>query len=465
MQAYEFDGIKNIDGIQKFQYHPICNSERNGELAISANVSSFFEELTKKLSDIYGNGWRNNLEMIVLWSPEFSSEQKSSFKQILLNNGVENFDFYEPKALSNYLLQRSGKFNKSCSYAINLWANSSNVYIQLFHYTEDGQYKYLGNTVAEKAAEDPRILSLTKKMMAELSHIEDIDKEEPNIRDVASNFIKSGRSVSNVVVTLSSGYTKIFTLTNEYRDCSSNGADILNKSLSLLLSQNHLNEPECQIVLSANFVERKNLSDVVTRMFRYVCDENSEQEDAVFQAAFRQMEYTIKVSKNLQQRIAFCGEGSLIDRPVYITWNCPKCGYSCECIDIPEECPNCHGNDIPDNIGNLTIDAIMHETITGGLFKRKKERRLEITITPINGGISAKLLLIVGKRSIGVYNSNIAVGRWTHEFPKGIHEEVSVIVTQDEYPELAQSGAIYIDVKPHYTYQDVNAFVVKTKRI
>ena len=212
-------------------------------------------------------------------------------------------------------------------------------------------------------------------------------------------------------------------------------------------------------------MERKNLSDVITRMFRYVCDENSEQEDAVFQAAFRQMEYTIKVSKNLQQRIAFCGEGSLIDRPVYITWNCPKCGYSCECIDIPEECPNCHGNDIPDNIGNLTIDAIMHETITGGLFKRKKERRLEITITPINGGISAKLLLIVGKRSIGVYNSNIAVGRWTHEFPKGIHEEVSVIVTQDEYPELAQSGAIYIDVKPHYTYQDVNAFVVKTKRI
>ena len=91
MQAYEFDGIKNIDGIQKFQYHPICNSERNGELAISANVSSFFEELTKKLSDIYGNGWRNNLEMIVLWSPEFSSEQKSSFKQILLNNGVEKY--------------------------------------------------------------------------------------------------------------------------------------------------------------------------------------------------------------------------------------------------------------------------------------------------------------------------------------------------------------------------------------
>ena len=466
MQVYECDGIKNIDEVQEFQYHQVCDFKKNGEPSTHIDVKDLFGELTNELSDTYGNGWRNNLDLIVLWSPEFSKSQKSVFKQILLDNGVDNFDCYESKALLDYLLQRDEKFNSTCSYAINIWSNRSDVYIQLFHYTEDGQYKFIDKTVAEKAAEDPRVPFLTEMMMRELRHhIEKTETEEPIVRAVAEDFINSGKSVSNEIVTLSSGFQKTFLLTDEYKDCSTNGSDILNKSLSSLLKKNHLDEKRCQVVLSANFVEKQNLLDVVMRMFTYVCDENAGQDDAVFQAAFKQLDYTIKTSQKLQQRIAFCGDGYMIDRPVLITWTCPKCGFSYECVEAPNHCPNCHRDEIPDTIGDLSIDAVMHEKKTGSFYNRKIIRHLEINITPINGGIAAKLLLIVGKRPIGVYNSNVGIGRWTHDFPKGIHEEVSVIVTQDEYPELAQSGATYIDIKPHYSYQDVNAFVVKTKKI
>lgn len=466
LQAYEFDGIKNIDDVQKYQFHQVLDIQINGEPSTRLDIKVFFDELTKELSDAYGNGWKNNIVLAVLWSPEFSDTQKSEFKRFLSSDGVENFDFYEPKALSNYLLQRLGKFNATCSYTINLWSNSSDVYIQLYHNTEDGQFKCLGKTIAEKAAEDPRVPYLTDMMMKDLRHyVHEIDAEESMVRAIAENFIKSGKSVSNEIVTLSSGYKKIFTLTDEYRDCDANESDILNKSLSSLLNKNNLDERECQVVLSSNFVDKQNLLDVVTRMFTYVCEENYNQDEAIIQAAFKQMEYTIKTSENLQQRIAFCGDGYVIDRPILITWTCQKCGYSCECVEAPKECPNCHGNEIPAVTGNLFIDAVLHESRSGCFWNRQTDRHLEIDIAPINGGISAKLLLIVGKKPIGVYNSNIGVGRWIHEFPNGIHEKVSIVVTQDEYPELAQSGATYIDIKPHFSYQDVNAFIVKTKKI
>lgn len=466
MQAYELDGIRNIDEVQKYQYHQARDFRRNGERTTRIDVHEILDELVKGLSDAYGNGWRNNLDLVVLWSPEFSESQKSEFKQLLLKKGVDNFDFYESKAMSNYLLQSYGKFNSTCSYALNLWSDRSDVYIQLYHYTEDGQYKYIGRTIAEKAAEDPRVPYLTETMMRELRHrIDEPQKEEPIVRAVAENFIKSGKAVSNVIVTLSSGYQKTFLLTDEFKDCSTNGSDILNRSLASIMDKNHLDEKDCQVVLSANFRKKQNLQDVVTRMFTYVCDETSELEDAVFQAAFKQMEYTLKTSQNLPQRIAFCGDGYLIDRPVHITWVCPKCGYSCECIKVPEECPNCKGNEIPEIAGNLSIDAVMHEIKTGCFLNKKTVRHLEINVTPINGGIAAKLLLIVGKKPIGVYNSNVGIGRWTRDFPQGIHEEVSIVVTQNEYPGLAQSGDTYVDIKPHYSYQDVNAFVVKTKKI
>lgn len=465
MQAYEFDGIKNIDDVQKYQYHQVRNSQRNNEPSTCIAIPELYRELAGGLSDAYGNGWKNNLEFAVLWSPEFSESQKSEFKQLLLDNKVTNFDFYEPKALSNYLLKRSDKFNSTCSHAINLWSDRGDVYIQMYRYTEDGQYKFLDKIVAEKAAEDPRVPFLTEMMMRELRHnVEEIDSEEHVVRAVAENFINSGKAVSNEIVTLSSGYKKTFLLTDEYKDCSTNGSDILNKSLAAILGKNNLPEKECQVVLSANIVEKKNLLDVVTRMFTYVFDETAELDDSLFQAAFKQMEYTIRTSQFLQQRISFCGDGYLIDRPVLITWTCPKCGYSCECVKAPEECPNCHGNEIPDIVGDLFIDAVMHETITGRILK-KNVRHLEIKVTPRNGGIAAKLLLIVGKKPIGVYNSSVGIGRWTMDFPDGICEEVSIVVTQHEYPELAQSGATYIDIKPHYSYQDVNAFVVNTKRI
>ena len=466
MQAYEFDGIRALDEVQKYQYHQVLDFQRNDEVSTLAGVKDLFDELVRKLSDAFGNGWKNNLCLVALWSPEFSESQKSEFKQLLLTDGVRNFDFYEPSALSNYLLQRSEKFNATCNYAINIWANRRDVYLQLYHFTKDGEYKLIDKIIAEKAAEDPRVPFLTKMMLRELSHyVEDVNNEEPIVRTVAENFINSGEKVSNEIVTLSSGYQKTFLLTDEFKDSSTNGSDILNKSLASLLAAHQLDEKECQVVLSETFAEKRNLLDVATRMFTYVCDEDRGQTDAVFKAAFRQLEYTLRTSQSLQQRIAFCGDGYMIDRPVLITWTCPKCGYSCECEEAPQKCPNCHVDDIPDIVGDLSIDAEIHETKTGMFFNRKIVRQLEITVNPINGGIAAKLLLIVGKKPIGVYNSNVGIGRWIHEFPDGIHEKVSIVVTQDEFPALAQSGTTYIDIKPHYTYQDVNAFVVTTKKL
>lgn len=419
MQAYEFDGIRNIDEVRKYQYHQVRDFQKNDEASIHIDIHEIFGELTRELSDAYGNGWRNNLDIIVLWSPEFSELQKSEFKQLLLSNGVDNFDFYEPKALSNYLLQRSEKFNSTCSYAINVWSDRSDVYIQLFHYTEDGQYKYIDKTVAEKSAEDPRVPFLTKMMMRELRYnVEEIDSEEPIVRAVAENFIKSGKAVSNEIVTLSSGYQRTFLLTDEYKDCSTNGSDILNKSLTAILEKNHLGEKECQVVLSANFVEKQNLLEVVTRMFTYVCDETAELEDSLLQAAFKQMEYTIRTSQSLQQRIAFCGDGYLMDRPVLITWTCPKCGYSCECFEAPKECPNCHRDEMPvldvaPVKGRITVKS---QSVGGFLgFGSKKSISLTLQLDnplPCRGVllVSPKLVPSIPADRMGVYTIDVEKG-------------------------------------------------------
>ena len=464
IEAYEFDGINRVDDIPQYQYHQIRKLQRDDNSTTDAET--LYNEVLKELSDAYGNEWKNNLELAILWSPEFSDPEKSAFKQLLIKDGVENFDFYDPQALSNYLLQSTEKFNASCNYAINLWANQTDVYIQLYQYTQEGIFKFIGKTVAEKAAEDPRVEALTQKMMNELQYcVEDIENERTYVRNIATNFINSGKTMDNVVVRLSSGYEKISTLTNEYKNCSTNSADILNRSLDALLNKFELNANKCQVVLSTNFAKKSNLLEVARRMFIYVCNESAKQEDSVLSTAFKQMDYTIKNTEHLQKRIAFCGDGRIIDRPALITWKCPKCGYTCECEKEPKECPKCHGSEIPDTIGELTIDATMHENRTGKLFWAKTERRVEIKITPANGGINVKLLLIVGKRPIGVYDRNIEIDRWTLEFPNGINRETSIIVTQQEYPALAQDGFTYIDIKPHWSYQDVNAFVVETKKI
>ena len=82
MQAYEFDGIRNIDEVRKYQYHQVRDFQKNDEASIHIDIHEIFGELTRELSDAYGNGWRNNLDIIVLWSPEFSELQKSEFKKL-----------------------------------------------------------------------------------------------------------------------------------------------------------------------------------------------------------------------------------------------------------------------------------------------------------------------------------------------------------------------------------------------
>lgn len=494
IEAYEFDGIKDADDERKYTYHQICSIQRNtrpssplindSDLPILEEISNtskskksnvaaedpeldiIYDELAQTMSDSYGNGWKNNLILAVLWSPEYTEAQKSAFKKLLTRNGIENFDFYEPHALSDYLLQTSGKFNSSCRYAINLWSNDLDVHIKLYSFSEDGLYKFIGKEVAKNAAEDPRISALTQKMMKKVGqNVENAGIDEAIIRSVAERFINSRRATANEIVRLSSGYSTTILLTDEYKDCPANGSDILNNSLASLLRKNHIEEKECQVVLSPNFIEKQNLQDVITRMFTYVCNESGEQKDYVFQFAFKQMEYTIRTSENLHQRTAFCGDGYVIDKPVLITWTCPKCGYTYECAEVPNECPNCHINDMPKITGSLTIDAVIHETKKGCFINRKITRYLEINITAENGGIDAKLLLIVGKKPIGVYDRNIVEGRWTREFSEGIKKNLSIAVTQNDYPDLAQAGTTFIDIKPHYSYQDVNAFVVKTKKI